>query len=372
MKYKIIIRLLLVFMILFFPFTSANAKEATMGKFKFTYQYYGANGIWITHIDIMKDKGISTLKIPSRIAGYPVVKLGTLFDDDDWFPADSIFGMYRSEDDEKIAPVKVAKKVAKIQKIVLPNTVEEITPNCFQYIQKGKNINVPAKLTKNVVCLCGLKWKKLRISPKNREYRSVDNLILSKDGKRVYGYAGMDKKVFLPKGVQTIEERAFWNSHISKITIPKTVRKIKSCALDCIKSLTVSISSQNKNYAVKSGCIYSKKSGRLVAAIPRAGVITVPDQVTCLKDGTSFAGGTVKKIIFPASLKKIGKYWNLSLTTTNKCKCIFRGKKAPSIDKVDVHMPDHSKVFVPKKGKSSYAKAFKEWIEWGDITLHTY
>lgn len=368
LKYKITISSVFILIILLFPFVSANAKEATIGNFKFIYENCTAKDIWVTQIDIMGKNNISTLSIPAQINGKNVVKLGGEGDED--AVSFNIFGMYRSEDDEKIAPVKTAKKVARIKKIVLPDTVEEITPNCFSYVQKGKSINIPGRLTKNVLFLRGTKWKKFSVSPQNPKYKAKDNFILSKNGKRIYGYVGMDKKVILPKGTRIIEERAFYGADISNISLPKTIKKIKSEAFSYIKSVHIHISKKNENYAVKNDCVYSKKSGRLVVAAVKSGVITVPDKVTCLKEGTSFAGNTVKKIIFPASLKKIGKYWHISLISDTKLKLVFKGKKAPALDK-EAYLPS-SKVYVPKGRKSNYVTAFKRLIDGGYITVRTY
>ena len=366
MRKIIIICLFLFVAILNFTHVEAKTETYQIGEFQYKYKVE-EQGVWITNITPLSSKGISTLNIPSKLSGKNVVKLGGEGDDDD-AETFNIFGMYRSEDDEKIAPVKTAKKIAGIKKIILPEMVEEITPNCFSYVQKGKSINIPGRLTKNVLSLRGTKWKKFSVSPQNPKYKAKDNFILSKNGKRIYGYVGMDKKIILPKGTQIIEERAFYGADVSNISIPKTIKKIKSQAFSYIKSVHIHISKKNKNYAVKNDCVYSKKSGRLVVAVVKSGVITVPDKVTCLKEGTSFAGNKAKKIIFPASLKKIGKYWHISLISDSKLKLVFKGKKAPDLDK-EAYLP-YSKVYVPKRRKSNYVTAFKSLIDGGYITIN--
>lgn len=130
--------------------TEAKDKVKQIGNFKYTYMDYKSDGVWITEIVPVTGKGIKTLTIPSVLDGKKVVKLGSKYDTVN-AGSSNMFGVYRSEDNEKIVPHKTANKVAKIHKIILPSTLKELTPNCLTYIQDGKSINIPAGVTKNIV-----------------------------------------------------------------------------------------------------------------------------------------------------------------------------------------------------------------------------
>ncbi len=371
LTYRITIFFANLLVIFFCTCQSSYAEEKKVKNFKFTYQDLTSKEVWVTKIDILGDKNISQLKIPSEINGKKVVKLGAKYDpEDDFVESHNIFGIYRSEDDEIIRPKKTIKKVANIKQIVMPSTVTAITPNCFRLVQDGKTINIPRGLTKNILYLCEIKWGKFTISSKNKMYKVSNKFILSKNGKKVYGFAGPGNKLDIPNGVKTIAKEAFVGARIKNISLPKSVNKIETGAFNYIKSARFKISKKNLKYGTSNNCIYSKKSGRLVVAATIKDIISIPDQVTCLKEGTSFPGKSIKKIIFPVSLKKIGKYWNSSLLCEKNVELVFKGKKPPEID-ATAYLP-FSKVYVPKNKKSGFEKAFKRFVDNGDILIHAY
>ena len=143
LTYRITIFFANLLVIFFCTCQSSYAEEKKVKNFKFTYQDLTSKEVWVTKIDILGDKNISQLKIPSEINGKKVVKLGAKNDpEDDFVESHNIFGIYRSEDDEIIRPKKIINKVAYIKQIILPSTVTAITPNCFRLVQDGKCINI--------------------------------------------------------------------------------------------------------------------------------------------------------------------------------------------------------------------------------------
>lgn len=58
-------------------------------------------------------------------------------------------------------------QIAKIKKIVLPESIVEISRSCFMGLQDGKSINIPKGLRKKVEYICSdVKWDKYRVSKK--------------------------------------------------------------------------------------------------------------------------------------------------------------------------------------------------------------
>ena len=105
----------------------------------------------------------------------------------------------------------------------------------------------------------------------------------------------------------------------------------------------------------------SRRSGRLVVAGIKKGVITIPEKVTVLKEGTSFVGGKCEKIVFPKSLKQIEAYWAGTLGNSSKIEYIFQSKIPPK-RKGAAYLPsDGSVVYVPKGTKQVYEKALKRF-----------
>lgn len=344
--------------IVFSPIT-VKAYEKKISNVRFQYAFIDKQTCWIRKIELEDKSNINTLHIPSTIEGKKFVKLGAGSDFSADYNAPNVFGIYICEDDNKKKPSKIINKVAKIKKLVLPSTLKEITPHCFAYLQDGKDINIPKNLTKNVLHLRETKWKSFRISKKHKKYKTKNNFILSKNGKTVYGFVGQKDKITIPNGVTTITKQSFVSNRVKSITIPSTVCKIGANAFSYIKSARFYISNKNRNYGLKNNCIYSKKSGRLVVGVTKSGVLHIPNNVTCLKEGTSFVGGKVKKIVFPKSLKRIESYWSHTMEYSDDTKLIFSGKKPPILES-DAHLP-FGTIYVPKDVISKYKKAFPEY-----------
>ena len=133
---------------------------------------------------------------------------------------------------------------------------------------------------------------------------------MSKDSKFAYGSVMPMKKLNVPKGVKTIKDRSiFYSSGATDFYIPASVNKIGFQSLFFSDVVRFHVAKKNKHYAETNDCVYSKKSGRLVAASVKNTTFTVPEKVTYLSK-TNFAGKPVKKFIIPATVKKIESFWS--------------------------------------------------------------
>lgn len=206
-----------------------------------------------------------------------------------------------------------------------------------------------------------MQWKKVTINKGNKKYKVKSGCLISKSGKTFYGYLETKSSVKIPNRVKTIAERALYgNKSLKEIYIPKTVTKIKGEAFSYMKKIQIKIASKNKYYFVSKGCVVSRRTGRLVVAVIKKRIITIPEKVTVLKEGTSFAGGECDKIIFPKTLKKVYSYWNTSLNSASDIKLVFKSK-VPPVRERDAHLPYGGVVYVPKGKKQVYKKAMKKF-----------
>ena len=290
MKKAIIISLLLFISML--GYTRAEAKvyyqvgTYKAGKFQYDYKVL-EKGIWITKITPLSGKGIATLKIPSKIAGKKVVKLGAdgdLVGNIDSPDRDTnLFGVTNYDEELWIvlSPKKINDRVKKIKTIKIPSTVKILTQNCFRNLQDGKNINIPAGVTKNVIGpFTYIKWNKITVSDKSKEYKVSNGCLLSRDGKKLYGFVKKKKKIVIPSTVKRIVYGAGDFNGCSTIIIPKSVNKIDKKAISTDQPVKVKIAKGNKRYAVKYGSVYSKVSGRLALGYVNNGVLKIPEKVT--------------------------------------------------------------------------------------------
>lgn len=356
----------------------AEAKSYKAGKFK--YQYKNTKkGVWITKITPLSSKGISNLNIPAKIKGKKVVKLGNTKDkygtDDE---ARNIFGLMMCDPDGVgnfvISNTKAQKRIEKIKKINLPSSIVSITPRCFYYVQDGKEINIPKGVKKEVVNqFTRVKWKKVKISSKNKTYKLKSGCLLSKNGKILYGLVYKKKKLIVPKTVteintsdsrDTVENTmgdhglAFFGCET--MVISKNVEKINFYIYNC-SLMKVEVDPANKYFASKDGSLYNKKNGKLIWLHQSDGIYNIPDGVKEIPYDF-YADGKAKKMIIPASTKKVSnvsRYFSVKDAIIVCC-----GKEPPVLTENKwLHFNEFDvmnfTIYVPKGCKETYEKAWK-------------
>ena len=303
------------------PYKAYTTKEKSRKVGSFEYKYrIGAEGVWITKI-IPMEEDISVLKIPSKLAGKKVVRLGngngnfkqedtsdTMWKAENW---SNIFGEKCSEDSTVeniiIEPKDVYDRVALIEEIDVPDTVQWIDLGLFAYVQNGKVLRLPAGLKTKLedADLTGVTWKEVSFSGENKNYKIVDGFLCSQDGKTVYGLLEEREKTTIPDGTETISKKGDYFG-TKEMQIPASVTKIEAAGKYGNHNFTeasVRIAKDNPKYAEKNGSIYDKNSGELVAAHIDNGVINIPDtikRIFCpwyIGDTTTF-----RKMVIPKSV----------------------------------------------------------------------
>ncbi len=341
----------------------------TIGNFQYEY-VVEKNDIYINKITPLSDEGISTLKIPKKIKGKKVVRLGaSRATTKDW-KVPNIFGCYYIDDGEGVflAPKDVCERAKKVKRIKIPSTVKKITSHCFYGVHNGISINIPKGVKKDVDKLPGkANWEKITISSKNKKFKVVQGCLLSKNGKTFYGFAERRKKIAIPKTVRTI--RAFPRIYEGAfaIVIPKSVTKIETEGCHMGTGMTIRVAKGSEKFAVKNGCLYNKKTGHLITAyVSKDGVLRIPQGVTYV---TGFLTYEAKTIIVPASVKKVKSMVNY--VEPGDLTCILEGKKP---FKFSFYGFSHSKkltLYVPKGCIQAYEEEWQDMISEypGQITI---
>lgn len=366
-------KFLLLFTLFFFGllnFNLAGAKEKSCVREGFLYEYnVQKKGTWITKITPLSSKGISTLKIPKKLGGREVVKLGStgaiffIGDINTKEPNPNIFGVEDSSDgDGTLVPENVQKRVKIIKKIQIPSTVDSIALNCFSDVPDGKIINIPKGIVRGLdeegYGFTKIKWKKITVSSQNTKYKISSGCLLSKNGKKLYGFVQRKKKINIPEGVKTIANGGDYNG-TSTIVIPKSVTKIKENAMTTKEPVTIKVSLKNKRYAVNNGSLYSKKTGRLVAAYIKDGVLDIPGAVkTVNHTGVLGLDVRIKKVIVPSSVT--GVAFPYVFLEQQPLIYEFKGITPPEM----LALPgccgfEKSKIYVPKNCRETYLKKWK-------------
>lgn len=226
-----------------------------------------------------------TLRIPERIKGKPVVAVVSL------------------------------SKAKNLEKLIVPNGVYAKWNNAIRFDYAPATCKT---------------LKKIVISSSNPWYRVKNGLLVSRDGKELYGCPGAIKNPKIPDSVVVIHESAFRNSDMEKIALGKNVEEIShevfygckklkkiqwnkkvewigdgvfdKCSL--ITELVLPDSVKFINTYAFTGCKSLKKLtvGKNVKKIPRT---AIPDKtIVCGKKG--------------CTVKKGSRYWRVTYKAGKK------------------------------------------------------
>lgn len=121
-----------------------------------------------------------------------------------------------------------------LKSINIPNSVKVIDDYAFYWCVKLESICLPASLQlfdPNIFSSC-LNLKLITVDPNNQNFKSIDNVLYSKDGKTLYYYPSwLTQSTFtVPKHVEKIAERAFYDCCLTEIVLPDGLLEIGDMA----------------------------------------------------------------------------------------------------------------------------------------------
>lgn len=236
-----------------------NEIKETVGAFTYhAYTSLDGTEAWIHKIEVNRKKKYSSLNIPETLEGKSVTRIGytdephgVLEEDDEMFYDgknlfDKLVSVYYDNDGSDGLP--------KIKEITIPDSVNTIQPLTFAGVDYITTIKIPKKVT----------------VLEDKTFYSCDRL----------------KTIHLPKGLKDLNGGAFD---------------------ECKKLKDLKLSSKNKNYKIKSGCVISKKEQALIYALPQKVTLKIPNGTKILKMG-ALDNCTPSKVHIPASVTKIEQY----------------------------------------------------------------
>ena len=296
--YLLTAALVLVLMVFQVPEAKAatewNKKEDAIEVETGPYTFHGYTSVddkscWIYWIEINPYKAdqATELTIPSELMGRTVTRIGYDIPDDRKVSCyNNLFGIkVEMLGEEDKGSDGYLPKLENLTKIEIPDTVEQIEATCFAGVKYLKSIELPPNV-KNI---------------KIETFYGCENL----------------EKIVLPKSLESINVETFEK---------------------CSKLNDIQISSESENFEVKYGILIEKKTNRAIMTSQAAETVTIPKGVKVL--GRRFlAYGIVKKVVIPASVKKMemmaldGKYiQNISIAKSNKYygwdgQCMYHKKK---------------------------------------------
>ena len=189
------------------------------------------------------------------------------------------------------------ERAGSIRSVIIGNGVKTIGNNAFDtgsssltYIEIGRNVEEIGECA-----LGGLGIKTVVVDSGNEHFKTIDNVVYSKDGKTLVYYASgnTDASFVIPNGVTTICEYAFYYAKFKNVEIPDSVTDIGESAFER-SALTM---------------------------------VTIPDTVSVIKSRTFFSCTGLISITISKNVTKLDLYafgYCSSLSTINYDSTIAR------------------------------------------------
>ena len=155
--------------------------------------------------------------------------------------------------------------------------------------------------TDNIFACCDA-LKEIIVDPANPNFKDVDGILYSKDGKKLIRYpnARPDTHFDIPEGVEIIASQAFMqsytgNSPLETVTFPSSLKEIESLAFR-----------QSSLTSVTLPGILEKLGSSAFDISKKLASLTIEEGVKELGDYAFWSCEALTSVKFPASLKKVG------------------------------------------------------------------
>ena len=181
--------------------------------------------------------------------------------------------------------------------LTIPEGVVSIGASAFCYSGQFQRVTVPASVEEiGLDALRGLATR-IEVADGNPNYKSVDGVLFSKDGGKLLYYPEWRTTApyTVPDGVVEICERAFAESHVSRVTIPESVVSIAPRAFAGCGSLTaaaIPASISEIGESAFSGC-------------NRLQTLTISDGVAAIGPSAFSGCGNLKTVTIPGSVASV-------------------------------------------------------------------
>lgn len=206
-------------------------------------------------------------------------------------PQGSFAEEYAKENDVQFESLAFPREV--VREVFIPKDVQELDRELVNMVF-GQNV------------------ERIDVDPENPSYRSVDGVLLSKDGKTLIKVPEKRylQEYVVPSDVTTIGDMCFNGNYIQTITIPASVETVSSSAFGCVPTLwKFNVAEDNPNFKSIDGVLFSKDGKTLVSypsENPRTAYVA-PEGTTTISDLAFSSCNNLTNIRLSEGVETIGK-----------------------------------------------------------------
>ena len=223
-----------------------------------------------------------------------------------------------------------------INELKIPSGVKSIPPSAFHGCRSIGRVYLPASVMDvgaNAFAGCP-NFVEFIVAEDNQFYKSVNGLLLTKDGRTLVAVPAGKETVLIPDCVEAIgEQAAFLCCKLKEMTIPRDIASVGSEAFAYCSSLKrFDVSKDNRHFSSAGGFLLTK-SGKVLQAVPggltqvdipqgvevvggtaavgceKIAELKIPEGVAIL-DFKAFGGcSNLVKVELPRSLTILGRHW---------------------------------------------------------------
>jgi hypothetical protein len=194
--------------------------------------------------------------------------------------------------------------------VTFPSTLKTIGDDAFTGCEI-ENLSIPASVTSigfYAFTLCD-NLKTIFVDSENQNYSTDGRSLFDKNQTFIYTYAAQSGTSYqIPDKVTTIDYSAFYDTSLTKISIPSSVSNMEGSICNCPSMSSFVVDGGNETYETDGRAIYNKKTKAIINYAQASGAeYSIKEGAVTLSRDTFWNNTKIEKITLPSTLQTIEK-----------------------------------------------------------------
>jgi hypothetical protein len=194
--------------------------------------------------------------------------------------------------------------------VTFPSTLKTIGDDAFTGCEI-ENLSIPASVTSigfYAFTLCD-NLKTIFVDSENQNYSTDGRSLFDKNQTFIYTYAAQSGTSYqIPDKVTAIDYSAFYDTSLTKISIPSSVSNMEGSICNCPSMSSFVVDGGNETYETDGRAIYNKKTKAIINYAQASGAeYSIKEGAVTLSRDTFWNNTKIEKITLPSTLQTIEK-----------------------------------------------------------------